>query len=102
MTGCGEMATIAQYALNIPIAVINNGGFAILRARQNHNFGRSIGADLVNPDFVKFGESFGFKGFRLNRAEEIGTHLVEMLKHDGPTLTEIPVELTDYRDGAIE
>jgi acetolactate synthase I/II/III large subunit len=96
------MATIAQLGLNIPTVVINNGGFAILRARQMSNYKRSIGADLVNPDFRAFAASFGFHGKRIERLEDLGPQLQEALHSDRTTLIEVPIEFSDYRGGAIE
>ena len=48
-----ELATIAHYRLNIPIVIFNNGGYKILNNTQRKRYGRTIGTELTNPDFVK-------------------------------------------------
>ncbi|OGA20515.1 MAG: hypothetical protein A3I02_04655 [Betaproteobacteria bacterium RIFCSPLOWO2_02_FULL_67_26] len=97
MFGCGEMATIAHYRLNIPIVIINNGGYKILNNTQRRRFGRTIGTELTNPDFVKFGESFGFRALRVTGANDLAPALGEALAADRPTLIEVPIEFTPYR-----
>ena len=102
MMGCGEMATIAQLGLNIPIVIVNNGGFAILRSRQLSNYQRTIGTDLFNPDFPTFAPAFGFEGRRIERLEDLPVQLREAIGSDRSYLIEVPIEFTDYRSGSIQ
>lgn len=95
--GCGEMATIAHYGLNMPVVVFNNGGYKILNNTQRRRFGRTIGTELTSPDFVKLGESFGFRALRANGAKELGPALKDALAADRPTLIEVPIEFKPYR-----
>lgn len=95
--GCGEMATIAHYRLNIPVVVINNGGYKILNNTQKRRFGRTIGTELTNPDFVKMGESFGFRSLRVGGAKELAPALREAVAANTPTLIEVPIEFKPYR-----
>ncbi|MBI3044245.1 MAG: thiamine pyrophosphate-binding protein [Betaproteobacteria bacterium] len=97
MFGCGEMATIAHYRLNIPVVVINNGGYKILNNTQKRRFGRTIGTELTSPDFVKLGESFGFRSLRVGGAKELAPALKEAVAASTPTLIEVPIEFKPYR-----
>ena len=97
MFGCGELATVAHYRLNIPIVVFNNGGYKILNNTQRRRFGRTIGTELTNPDFVKLGESFGFRACRANGHAELASALRDALAADSPTMIEVPIEFVPYR-----
>jgi acetolactate synthase-1/2/3 large subunit len=97
MFGCGELATIAHYRLNIPVVVFNNGGYKILNNTQRKRYGRTIGTELTNPDFVKLGESFGFRASRANGPSELMAALREALAADAPTMIEVPIEFVPYR-----
>lgn len=88
MFGCGEMATIAHYRLPIPIVIFNNNGFKILQTSQRRRFGRVIGTDLTNPDFVKLGESFGFRTDRVTDIPALGRSIKKAFSADAPTLIE--------------
>ena len=44
---------------------------------MKRSYGRDYGCDFNNPDFVRYAESFGAKGYRVERADE----LKETLKH---------------------
>jgi acetolactate synthase-1/2/3 large subunit len=97
MFGCGELATIAHYRLNIPVVVFNNGGYKILNNTQRRRYGRTIGTELTNPDFVKLGESFGFQACRANGPRELEAALSKALAADAPTMIEVPIEFVPYR-----
>ena len=102
MAGCGELATIAQLDLDLPIVIVNNGGFAILRARQVKNYGQAVGTDLYNPDFQMLGQAFGFKTDRVPELDAFPHRLRQAIDAGGRHLIEVPIEFADYRDGAIQ
>lgn len=102
MMGCGELATIAQMDLKIPIVIVNNGGFAILRARQTKNYQRTIGTDLFNPDFTLMAEAFGFEASRVDDLAQLGDALQEVMEAERSRIIEVPIAFTDYRAGAIQ
>lgn len=97
MFGAGELATIAHYRLNIPVVIFNNGGYKILNNTQRRRFGRTIGTELTNPDFVKLGEAFGFRTCRANGSAELKQALQQALAADAPTMIEVPIEFVPYR-----
>ena len=95
--GCGELATIAHYKLNIPIVIFNNGGYKILQNTQKKRYGRHIGTDLTSPDFVKLGEAFGFHAARVEDLSTLASTIGTALGRDRATIIEVPVEFEPYR-----
>lgn len=57
-----ELATVQQYSVPVICLIIDNGGYGLIRERQSSQIGRTTMADLVNPDFVALGRSFGIDG----------------------------------------
>ena len=97
MFGAGELATIAHYRLNMPIVIFNNGGYKILNNTQRRRFGRTIGTELTNPDFIKLGDAFGFRTARANGPAELKHALQKAIAADSATMIEVPIELVPYR-----
>jgi acetolactate synthase-1/2/3 large subunit len=65
-----ELATLAQEKLKIHIAIINNGYLGMVRQWQEFFYARNYQATpLLNPDFVKLAEAFGFGVFASSSAE---------------------------------
>ena len=93
MFAAAELATAVQYGLNVVTVVFNNSSFGNVRRDQLQGFeGRIIGADLVNPDFAAFAESFGVAGFTATSPDELRTRLEQAFALDAPVLIEVPVE----------
>ena len=56
-----ELATAAQYGLNVVILVFNNNMYGTIRMHQEREYpGHVIGTDLKNPDFAAYAKAFGF------------------------------------------
>jgi len=100
MFGCGELATLQQYNLAMPVVIFNNGGYSIIRQRQDAKYGRNIGTVLSNPDYPKLAEAFGFKGVRVNDISEVAPRIKEALDDDVSWIIEVPVEFQGYRTPA--
>jgi thiamine pyrophosphate-dependent acetolactate synthase large subunit-like protein len=89
MTG-QEMATAVQHGINVVAIVINDRCLTGIAALQDTQYdGRRIAVDLVNPDFVRFAESFGALGLRVTREEEFKPALEKALRAEKPALIEI-------------
>ena len=69
MTG-QEIATAVQHGIDPVILVVNNAMYGTIRMHQEREYpGRTIGTDLVNPDFVAWAESFGAFATRVERTD---------------------------------
>ncbi len=89
---CAELATAAQYGIGVAVVVFDNSAFGNVRRDQQRTFGRVIGSDLENPDFVRLGESFGVPSPRVDSPAALGRELKAAFGRPGPTLIVVPVE----------
>jgi len=86
-----ELATAVQNDLNVVTVVFNDNAFGMLKISQQRQYaGREIGVDLVNPDFVKFAESFGAVGMRVDAPSELEPALHDALAKNRPVVLEVP------------
>jgi acetolactate synthase-1/2/3 large subunit len=90
-----EIATAVYYKIPIKIVIINNGYLGMVRQWQQLFFGnRYSHVELFssNPDFVKFAESFGAKGFRTTTHDEMRTAFRAMMEENElPVLVDVMV-----------
>lgn len=92
MFAAQELATAVQYGINLVTVVFNNQAFGNVWRDQNERFeGRVIGSELVNPDFVKFAESFGVQGFSVNTPKDFRQALEKAFAADKPVLIEVVI-----------
>ena len=93
MFAAPELATAAQYGIDVITLVFNNNAFGNVRRDQREQFGgRTIVAELHNPDFVKFTESFGLRAASVNTPADFRRELERALAEGGPQVIEIRME----------
>lgn len=89
-----ELATAVQLGLDLLVLLVNNQGYGAIRASQQRLFGRAVGTDLHNPDFVAFARSFGAQAERVERTEDWEPVLTRLWQARGVRLIELAVPAT--------
>ncbi|WP_437882212.1 thiamine pyrophosphate-dependent enzyme [Pseudomonas sp. LRF_L74] len=92
MFAAQELATAVQYKLNLVTIVFNNNAFGNVYRDQQESFaGRLLGSELVNPDFVRFAESFGVQALRVDTPAALKPVLERAFAADRPILIEVTI-----------
>lgn len=95
MYAAQELATAVQFDIPVIMLVLNDGSYKNVEGILNRSYnGRAIATTLVNPDFVKFAESFGVAARRVSTPEELQIALRELIAAKVPAVI-------DYRIGEI-
>lgn len=92
-----ELETAVRFQLPIIHLIWNDGKYNMVEFQEEMKYGRSSGVDFGPVDFVKYAESFGARGYRVDGKEsfeQILKQVLEEVKH-GPILIDIPI---DYKD----
>lgn len=92
-----ELETAVRFQLPIIHLIWNDGKYNMVEFQEEMKYGRSSGVDFGPVDFVKYAESFGAKGYRVDGKESFEQTLKQVLeevKH-GPILIDIPI---DYKE----
>jgi acetolactate synthase-1/2/3 large subunit len=95
MMNCQELETALRVGTPFVTLIFNDDGYGLIEWKQINQFGHSSFVDFTNPDFVKFAESMGLKGYRVNSAAELVPTLKQALAQDVPAVIDCPV---DYRE----
>ena len=87
-----ELATAAQYGINPIILMFNDNAWGVLKGYQENNYsGRFFGTELVNPDFVKLFESYGFEGTKVSTVAEMSRAIEQAVASDRTQLIEVQI-----------
>ena len=90
-----ELSTAVQEKIQVLVFVFNDSCYGSVARFQRTRYGRTIGTDIVNPDFVALAQSFGAQGFRCHNVLQLPTLVDRAFSYEGPTVVEIPIE-TDW------
>lgn len=73
-----ELATSAQYGVNLLVIVVDNGAYGTIRMHQEREYpGRVSGTQLANPDFAALGAAFGAWSAAASTTDEFLAALAE-------------------------
>jgi acetolactate synthase-1/2/3 large subunit len=79
-----ELATAAQYGVDLIVILIDNGSYGTIRMHQEREFpGRVSATDLANPDFAALARAFGGWSARVETADQFASALDEALGRGG-------------------
>lgn len=92
MFAAQELATAVQYGINLVTLVFNNDSYGNVYRDQHQVFwGRLLGSELTNPDFVAFAQSFGVDAVSVDSPHALRPVLERALAADKPWLIEVKV-----------
>jgi len=92
MMNSQEIETALRMRTPMVVLIWNDSGYGLIEWKQMNQFGRPSHVDFDNPDFVRYAESFGAKGYRIQRAEELLPTLETALADDTVSVIDCPVD----------
>lgn len=95
MMNSQEIETAMRLKTPIVILIWNDGGYGLIKWKQMNYYGRPSNVDFNNPDFVKYAEAFGAKGYRINKTEELLPTLQQALADDTVSIIDCPVDYAE-------
>ena len=95
LMNCQEIETAMRIGTPIVILVWNDSEYGLIKWKQEIHFGRDSHIDFKNPDFVKFAESFGAKGYRVNSAKELVPTIKKAIADNTVVIIDCPVDYSE-------
>jgi acetolactate synthase-1/2/3 large subunit len=83
--------------LNAPLVhfVWRDSGFDMVAFQQEMKYKRKSGTSFGEVDLVKYAESFGAKGLRVNHPSELVAVMEEAWQTEGPVIVDVPIDYSD-------
>ena len=95
MMNSQEIGTALRLKLAIVLMVWNDSKYGLIEWHQEKKFGRASHIDFKNPDFVKYAESFGAKGYRVNSAEDLLPTIEKAIADNTVVVIDVPVDYSE-------
>ena len=95
MMNSQELETAVRLKLNLTVLVLRDNAYGMIKWKQANMAFDNFGLDLGNPDFVKYAESYGARGHRVERAEDLLPLLELCLKSPGVHLVDVQVDYSE-------
>ncbi len=90
-----ELETAMGEKVPFVVLVWVDEAYGLIKWKMEMELGRSSHIAFTNPDFVKYAESFGAKGYRIKSAEELLPTLKKALADDTVSVIACPVDYSE-------
>jgi acetolactate synthase-1/2/3 large subunit len=90
-----EIETALRARTPFVILIWNDSEYGLITWHQLRHFGRPSHIAFNNPDFVKYAESFGCKGYRVEQTADLVPVLQQALNDDTVSIIDCPVDYSE-------
>ena len=93
-----DLETAVRLGLNIVHIIWNDGHYDMVKFQEELKYGKSAGVNFGSVNFVKYAESFGATGLRVEKAQDLEKVLDQAFATEGPVVVDIPVDYSDNKE----
>ena len=92
MMNSQELETAVRLELDLIVCIFNDNGLGMIDMKQKGSGYGNIGVDFKNPDMIKYADSFGAHGHRLDDPSQFMKLLEEAQVKGGVHVIDIPID----------
>lgn len=90
-----ELETAVRVGVPFVTLILNDEAYGLIEWKQMNTFGRPAHIDFTNPDFVKYAQAFGAKGYRVQGSDELVPILKDAFNQNVPSVIDCPVNYAE-------
>jgi acetolactate synthase-1/2/3 large subunit len=102
MMNSQEMETAIRLKLNLVVLVLNDSSYGMIRWKQAGLGFEDWGLKFDNPDFVKYAESYGATGHRIEATDDLVPTINAAFEAGGVHLIDLPVDYSENQKVLID
>lgn len=95
MMNSQELETAVRLKMNLVILILRDDAYGMIKWKQKNMGFLDFGLDLGNPDFVKYAQSYGAQGYRVEAAEDLYSLMEKCTNMPGVHVIDIPIDYSD-------
>jgi len=92
MMNSQELETAVRLNLHIVVIILRDDAYGMIKWKQANMEFENFGLDYGNPDFVKYAESYGGKGWRISATKDLLPTVQKCLTEPAVHLIDVPVD----------
>jgi len=95
MMNSQEIETALRHNQSFVILIWTDSEYGLIKWHQLRHFGRPSNITFNNPDFVKYAECFGAKGYKIESAKDLLPTLKQAIEDDTVVIIDCPVDYSE-------
>ena len=102
MMNAQEMETAVRLKLDLVVLVLRDDSYGMIRWKQAVGGLPDWGLTFGNPDFVRYAESYGASGHRVEATQDFAPLLAECFAKGGVHLIDLPIDYSENKRVLID
>ncbi len=95
MMNSQELETAVRLKMQLVVLILRDDGYGMIKWKQTQMEFDNYGLEYDNPDFVKYAQSYGAHGHRVERAADLVPLMQRCHETDGVHVIDVPVDYAD-------
>jgi len=95
MMNSQELETAVRLGMQLVVLILRDDAYGMIKWKQTQMGFENFGLDYGNPDFVKYAESYGAQGHRVESAEQLAPLLKQCHDSEGVHVIDLPIDYSD-------
>jgi len=92
MMNSQELETAMRLRLDLTVLILNDSAYGMIKWKQRDMGFEDFGLDFKNPDFVKYAESYGASGHRVENIDDLAQLINKSFDTPGVHVIDVPVD----------
>lgn len=94
-----ELSTAVQHHLNLVVIVWNDDAhYDMVKFQEEMKYPQAAGVKFGDCDIVKYAESFGATGLRVEKPADLNKVMNKAFNVDGPVVVDVPVDYSNNKE----
>jgi acetolactate synthase-1/2/3 large subunit len=102
MMNSQEMETAVRLGLNLVVLILEDSAYGMIRWKQAVDKFPDWGLTFGNPDFVKYAQSYGAHGWRIEKTDDLVPTIESAFKDGGIHVITIPIDYSENTRVLVE
>ncbi|MCC5864662.1 MAG: acetolactate synthase large subunit [Wenzhouxiangella sp.] len=102
MMNSQELETAVRLNMNLVVLILRDDAYGMIRWKQKDMDLPDYGMDFGNPDFVRYAESYGAHGHRVEATDQLDELLQTCLHSPGVHLIDCPIDYSDSQEELMQ
>jgi acetolactate synthase-1/2/3 large subunit len=102
MMNSQELETAVRLKLDLVVLILDDSAYGMIRWKQAVDNCPDWGLTFGNPDFVRYAEAYGAKGWRVGATEDLAPTLETAFSQGGVHLVAVPVDYSENTRVLVE
>jgi acetolactate synthase-1/2/3 large subunit len=95
MMNSQEIETALRIGTPVIIIIWSDSQYGLIEWHQMRHYGRASHVDFNNPDFIKYAESFGAKGYKIESANDLIPTIKRAIADNTVVIIDCPVDYSE-------